>query len=64
MIEFRTGGARGADNEIVEDVGIDCLAAMIDTLGANFEELGLGPLGASGAVEKMRFPGERLRATV
>jgi hypothetical protein len=63
VIELRASGARGPDNEAVEGLGIDCFAAVIDILGANFWGLRLGCLGASGTVAKVRFPGERLRAT-
>lgn len=60
MIELRASGGRRLT---VEGGGIDCFAAVTDIFGTNFEEFRLGLLEASGAVTKVRFPGERLRAT-
>lgn len=64
MIELRASGARGPDSGAIEGLGRGCFAAVIDdTLGANFEGLRLGLLGASGTAVEVRFLGERLRET-
>jgi hypothetical protein len=61
VIELRAGGGRGADSEVVERVGINCFAAVMDTLEANFGGSRSRLLEASETM--VRFPGERFRAT-
>jgi len=63
VIELRASIARGPDSNVVEGLGIKGFVAMIDTLGANVGGPRLGLLEASGSVTKVRFPGDRLRAT-
>ena len=63
MIELRVSIARGPDNNVVEGLGIKGFVVVIDTLGANVGGPRLGLLEALGTVTKVRFPGERLRAT-
>lgn len=60
MVELRASGARGANDEAVKGIGIEYFVAVIDAFGANVKGSRLGLLGASGAIAKMRFPGEWL----
>lgn len=59
---MRSSGARGADDEVVEGIGIEYFVAVVDALEANVKRSRLGLLRTSGARAKVRFPGEWLDA--
>jgi hypothetical protein len=63
VAKLRAEIARGPDSMVVEGLGNECFAAVVDTLGANLGGVRLGLLEASGTAAKVRSPGERLRTT-